>query len=255
MEGKQDFYYDKQLRSYILQFMAVFADMYVQFGKNETAEERLVRVPVVYGSQDRVVAAIIGENTQNKPIRLPAMSAYLSSLNMAPELRKGVGMERRKTTLSTGGLFPDDVKVVHQRMPVPYRANFDLTIWASNTDQHFQILEQILMLFDPILQIQTSDEMFDWTQITTLEMQDIRYEENNPPGTDRRIIQTTIGFTCPIYISAPANIRTDFIKHILLRVGIVNRLDVSNYDIIAQLDDAGYEYERIFSVDEIDIGD
>lgn len=255
MQGKKDFFYDRQLKSYVLQFMAIFADMYVQFGKSETADERLVRVPIVYGSQDRVVAAIVSENTQNKPIRLPAMSAYMTGLTMSPELRKGVGMERRKTNLPTGGIFPDDIDVVHQRQPVPYKATFDLTLWASNTDQHFQILEQILMLFDPTLQIQTSDDVFDWTQITTVELNDIRYEENNPPGVDRRIIQTTLSFTCNVYISAPADVRKDFIKHVLVRVGVVSNMNQSNYDIIAELDQLGFEYQEVFSLDNVDIGD
>ena len=51
------FYYDNQLKKYLLQFNAIFQDMQVSVGKNETRDERLIPVPIVVGSMDRVAAA------------------------------------------------------------------------------------------------------------------------------------------------------------------------------------------------------
>lgn len=255
MSALKDFYYNHQLKNYLIQFMTIFADMRVELGRRNEADRRQAIVPVYSASKDRVVAAIKSENTQNKPIRLPTMSAHLVNLDLAPERRKGIPNNRRNTFMPAGGLFPDDIGVAEQRMPVPYNATYELSVWASNQDQHYQILEQILMLFNPILQIQTSDEPFDWTKITTVELQGIGLEENFPAGGDRRIIRTTLSFLVPIYLSVPANVHNRYVKDIFVRIGAISQIAETNFDIIAELDAQGIPYELNFSLDDIDIGE
>ncbi len=255
MSSFREFWYDNQFKRYLIQFMSIFADMNVQVGWNEDKEPRLITVPVYAASKDRIVAAIKANNTQNQPIRLPAISASISNYALAPERRKGVPNHRRQTHMPTGGLFPDDIKVVEQRMPVPYVLTMELHIWASNQDQHYQILEQILMIFNPILQIQTSDDAMDWTQITTVELTGIRPEENLPTGADRRVIQTTLEFQVPVYITVPANVHNKYIKDIYIRVGAVSQSAGTSYDMVGELDTQGLPYELTFSLDDIDIDD
>ncbi len=247
------FFYNNQLRDYILQFMAIFAGLKVQVGKLDDREASLIPVFLTYGAKDRVVAHIVGDNTQNKPIRLPALSAYMSGIDLAPDRRKGVGVSRREVYMPSGGAFPDDIKTVEQLMPVPYNTTFDLSIYTSNRDEHLQILEQIFMFFDPILQIQKSDDIFDWTKITTVELVGINFEENYPAGTDRRIIQTTLQFIVPVYISVPAKIRNNYIAEIQLRVGLISQSTSGSRNIIAELDDLDFEYETIFDLDDFDL--
>lgn len=255
MSALKAFYYNHQLKNYLIQFMAIFADMNVKVGWLNETEPRLITVPVYSGSKDRVVAAIKSDNTQNKPIRLPTMSAHLIGLELAPDRKKGTPNHRRNTTMPSGGLFPDDITVVEQRMPVPYNATYELSVWASNQDQHYQIIEQILMLFNPHLQIQTSDEPFDWTKITQVELQGIGLEENYPAAGDRRLIQTTLTFQVPIWLSVPADVHQQYVKDIYVRVGAVSQVAETSEDIIAELDSQGIPYELNFSLDDIDIGD
>ena len=247
------FFYDNQIRQYILQFMAIFAGLKVQVGKLDEREASLIPIDLTYGAKDRVVAHIIGDNTQNKPIRLPAMGAYMSSIDLSPDRRKGVGVVRRKTFMPAGGQFPDDIKTIEQLVPVPYNTTMDLSIYTSNRDEHLQILEQIFMFFDPILQIQVSDDTFDWTKITTVELVGINFEENYPAGTDRRIIQTTLQFLMPIWISVSPKIKDNFIADIKLRVGLVSQSTSGSHNIIAELDDLGFEYDDIFKLDDLDL--
>ena len=248
------YYYNEQIRNYILQFMAVFAGLKVQIGKLDDREAALIPIHLTYGPKDRVVASIFADNTQNKPIRLPAMSVYMSGLDMAPDKRKGVGVTRRETYMPTGGQFPDDIRTIEQLMPVPYNASFDVSFYTSNRDEHLQILEQILMFFDPILQIQVSDDTFDWKKISTIELLNINFEENYPSSTDRRIIQTTCSFMLPVYIAVPAKIKNNWIKDINLRVGLVsNAINGSSGDVIAEMDNLGFEYENIFSLDDFEL--
>ena len=242
--------YDAQLRSYLVQFCAVFAGLEVEVGKRDEIEPHLIRVPIKSASVDRVVASIKGENTQNQPIRVPIMSAYLASLDQYPEQRKGVGAVRRQAYVPVGGLVPDDIKVVEQRMPVPYRATYELSIWTSNTYQRDQILEQLLSIFNPTLQLQTSDDVFDWTRITDIELLDIRLEENIPAGTDRRLILSTLTFACPVRLSVPADVHTRFIQDVYVRLGVVGTDVNTAADAIADLDLQGIEYEQIFSAED-----
>lgn len=251
--AERTFYYNWQIKRYIIQFMAIFSDMKVMVGYNEDKEPRLISIPIMYSSKDRVVAHIKNENTQNKPIRLPSLSVHLTDISLAPEMRKGVANTRRNTFMRTGGVFPDDIRVAEQRMPVPYKTTFDLTIWASNQEQLMQILEQIYILFDPILQIQTSDEVFDWTRITTVELTNSRMDENVPAGLDRRIIQSTLTFEVPIYLSVPAKVHDKIIKQIYMRVAAVTSLDQSNYDIIGEIDSQNIPYELKFDLDDVKI--
>jgi len=250
------YYYDEQIKKYILQFMAIFAGMQASIGKTDRSDEQEnISVPVIYGNRDRVVAWIKGDYTQNKPIRLPIMSAVITGIDLAPELRKGVGAVRRNSYLPLGGVVPDDIKTVRQQMPVPYKLNASLAIWTSNHEQRYQILEQILVLFDPIVQIQKTDAIFDWTKITTVELTGMDYEDNYPIGTDRRMLISNLTFTFPIWISAPANVKDDFIKDIWARIGAVSTSSTTNEEMIADLDAQGIGYELWFDGDEVDLPD
>lgn len=246
MSSISTYNYNKQLRAYMVQFCAIFAGLEVEVGKSDDTEARLIKVPIASMSKDRVVASIKSGQTQNKPIRLPLFSAFLSNIALSPELRKGVGVTRRNSYLPTGGLIPDDIKVVKQRQPVPYRATYELAVWASNQDQHYQIMEQILSLFDPMLQIQTSDDVFDLTRITTVELTDVRFDENIPAATDRRMIQSTMSFTVPIYLSVPAEVHNQFIEDIYLRIGAVSTDVDTAMEALEDLDGQGLEYTQIF---------
>ncbi|MGZ8924244.1 MAG: tail sheath stabilizer and completion protein [Nitrososphaeraceae archaeon] len=245
------YWYKAQIVCYINQFMSIFEGLQVQIGKRNTDEEQLIPVNIRYGHMDKVVAALMAENTQNKPIKLPAMSAYMSGFKLAMDRAAGVGTERRNTYVEVGGLVPDDMKVIHQRKPLPYDLSMDLYIFASNTNQHLQILEQILPLFDPSLNIQISDAPFDWTRLTHVELTDIILDTNYPIGVDRRIVHSTLKFTMPIWLDIPAVVRRDFIERIYLRIGTVSTNATDSYEIVAELDGQNLPYELVATTDDL----
>jgi hypothetical protein len=240
---RDGYYYDAQIVRYLNQFMAVFEGLQVQIGKWGTNDERLIPVDMRYAHPDKVVASIVAENTQNKPVRLPAISAYIGGFELAMNRARGVGTERRNTYVPVGGLVPNDMKVIHQRMPVPYNLTVDLHIYASNTNQQFQILEQVLQLFDPSLTLQTSDAPFDWTRLTQINLMSVSIDNNFPIGVDRRIVQSKLSFEMPIELSTPADVRADFVQKVYMRVGLASMAAVDNYDIIAELDAQNIPYD------------
>lgn len=233
--------------------MCIFQGLQVQVGKWRDKDERLIPVEVRYAHPDKVVAAILAENTQNKPIKLPAVSAYASGFKLNMARARGVGTERRNTYTPVGGLVPNDMVVVHQAMPVPYDLTIELNVYASNTDQHFQLLEQILPLFDPSLTFQTSDAPFDWTRLTCVTLTDVTLNTNFAIGTDKRIVQSTLLFEIPVELSTPADVRKDFIQTILMRIGTVSASANMNdsYEIVAELDAQGLPYDIVASTDNL----
>lgn len=232
-EAFKNYWYDEQLVGYITQFMAVFSDMYVKIGKNDTKSSTdLIKVPIRYGGVDRVVEHILSSNTTNKPLRLPMFSAKLVDLQPAPERHKGLGTEDRYSYLPRGAALPDGVKVVKRRTPMPYRLAFELNIFTSNDLQKFQIMEQILSIFDPSIQLQTSDDPFDGGKITILELSNIGFEENYPSGADRKINVTSIIFTTIGWLQVPIDFKANFVKSIHLRLQVVDQQNVAFENLI-----------------------
>jgi hypothetical protein len=117
-------------------------------------------------------------------------------------------------------------------------------------------MEQILLLFNPGLQVQLNDAPFDWTKITTIELIGIRLEQNYPSQTDRRIIQSSLDFQFPIYLSAPAELKNNYVRDVYARIGKLSDKISSvhtSYDIVYDLDEQGVEYNLIVSGDELKI--
>jgi hypothetical protein len=107
-------------------------------------------------------------------------------------------------------------------MPVPYSLTINLDIWTSNTNQKFQLLEQIIPLFNPALEIQSTDNFIDWTSLSVVELESSRWSSKTiPVGTEDPIDITTLTFKIPIWISSPAKVK---------KLGVVERIVASIYD-------------------------
>jgi hypothetical protein len=224
------YYYDEQLRSYLLQFCAIFSGLEVRTGVGADGTIEAMPVPINVGSKDRVTAAIMESNTHNRSFSLPQMSAYMTGIELAPERRKGVGVVDSRVYMPAGGIFPTDLTVVKRVMPIPYNMQMELSIYASNTLQLHQILEQILVLFDPMVQLQTTDAAFDWTKITQVELQSVNNEENYPMGTDRRMLVWSLSFVIPIYLSTPLDLKDEIVHKVITRIGDLDGFNLSEYD-------------------------
>lgn len=240
------YYYNKQIKKYVLQFMAIFSGVQVSVGKNNELEERLIPVPIHYADKDRVVSALLADNVQTSPIRLPLMSANITSIAQSPMRQHGVGTERRSSYVPVGGMLPNDLQVIYQRAPTPYDISVELKIMTSNADHHFQILEQIMPLFDPQMTIQTSDALFDMTKIASVKMESGPQFDPYPLDNTRRIVSSTMNFKIEAYIDTPAAIRHNYIERIKLRVAAVpSDTDLANFDIAFEFDKMGIPYEQI----------
>jgi hypothetical protein len=207
-----DYFYDGQIRRYVTQFMRVFIGFKYQAG-NE-----LKSVPVLYGDMTRQVAAIIKENSENKLPNVPRIACYMSGLELDTSrladstfISKVNIRERRYDEDSTGRQYQNNQGggyTVERLMPTPFKFRMKADIWTSSTDQKLQLMEQLLVLFNPSLEIQTTDNYIDWTSLSVLDLKNINISSRTvPQGVDTEIDICTIEFEMPIWLTPPAKVK------------------------------------------------
>ena len=230
MAESNQFFYDSQVRRFIIQFIRIFSGWQVEFG-----EDSLKTVPVIYGDPSRQAAMILRENSENTLLSVPAMAAYVTDLDydrkriQAPDFVDKRHVRMRHRDVNTGQLTTEqgNAFTIERHMPVPYILKMKLDIWTSNTTQKLQILEQILTLFNPDFEIQSSDNYFDWTSLSTVKLESNTWSSRSIPVMQSTSIDiNTATFSIPIWISPPSKVK---------KLGIIHRVVSSVYDL--ELDD------------------
>jgi hypothetical protein len=70
------------------------------------------------------------------------------------------------------------------------------------------LLEQILILFNPSLEVQTTDNYVDWTSLSVIYLTSTNFSSRSiPQGTDTDIDIASLEFEMPIYISPPTKVK------------------------------------------------
>jgi hypothetical protein len=188
-------------------------------------------VPVRYGDNSRQVQNIIQDNSANSIISVPLISFYVTELQYArdrvqePNFVKRVDVRQRKYVPETdtyettqGNAF-----TVYRPMPVPYNLSIAVDIWTSSTTQKLQLIEQLCTLFNPSLEIQSTENFLDWTSLSVVELKGTKWSSRTvPTSTDNPIDVATFNFEMPIWISPPAKVT---------KMGVVHK-------IIANINDA-----------------
>ena len=226
----QQFFYDGQIRRFLVQFMRIVSGIDVEFGKNSQGVKALQRVPIYYGDASRQAAAILKGNSENTLNGVPAMAAYISGLNydqsrmQEPNFIGKMHLRERQFDADTGtyGTQQGDSYTIERLMPVPYKLTIKLDIWTSNTEQKMQIVEQLAVLFNPSLEIQSTDNYIDWTSLTYVQLTEMLWSSRTvPAGSEEPIDIATLTFEMPIWISAPAKVK---------RLGVIQKFIGNIYD-------------------------
>ncbi len=218
-------FYDGQIRRYITQLVRLMSNF-----SYEDGNKKLTQVPVMYGDITRQVGSIIRENSENKMPSAPRMGVYVTGLEMDrtrtadSSFISKVNVRERAYDESGQEYLNESGKnyTVERLMPTPYTLSVNCDIWSTNTDQKLQIMEQILMLFNPSLEIQTTDNYVDWTSLSVVNLEQITFSNRSiPTGTESEIDVATLGFSTPIYISPPVKVK---------RLGVITNIITSIFD-------------------------
>lgn len=225
------FFYDEQIRRFLLQFTRIFSNFQVEYGRNEEGTNHtLIRVPVRYGDSSRQAQTIIQENSASSMPSTPLMTFYISGLDYErtrmqdPYFVNKIQVRQRTYDTDTDSYetTQGNAFTIERLMPVPYKLTIKLDIWTSNTNQKMQILEQMLVLFNPALEIQSTDNYIDWTSLSVCELESTVWTSRViPMGTDNPIDVATLTFTLPIWISSPAKVK---------KLGVVERIIAQVFD-------------------------
>ena len=219
------FFYDGQIRRYITQIIRLMSNFSYKDGDGV-----LRQIPVMYGDMTRQVAHIVRDNSENKIPSAPRMAIYITNLEMARDrladatyvskihVRERQYDESGKEYLNVQGAN----YTVERLMPTPYTLGVSCDIWSTNTEQKLQILEQVMMLFNPSLEIQTTDNYIDWTSLSVVDLTSVQFSGRTiPTGTESEIDVATLGFTTPIWISPPTKVK---------KLGVVTQIITSIYN-------------------------
>lgn len=227
----QQFFYDDQIRRYLLQFTRALSLFQVEYGRNEEGTNHtLVRVPIRYGDASRQASTIMQQNSANFLPSTPLMTFYIAGLDYdRPRMQEPYYVNKMQVRQRTYDTNTDSYETtqanaftIERLMPVPYKLTLKLDIWTSNTNQKFQILEQILTLFNPSLEIQSTDNYIDWTSLSIIELESTQWSSRSiPVGTEDPIDIATLTFTLPIWISSPAKVK---------KLGVVERIVASVFN-------------------------
>src|SRR6056300_1609475 len=218
-------FYDGQIRRFVTQFIRAFSN----FSYKDNAGT-LRKVPCTYGNLTRQVANIIRDNSENKVVSAPRIAAYIQGLEYArdriqnPTHVNKLNIRERQfdqnTQQYTGAQGPG--YTVERLMPVPFNLQMKCDIWSTNTDQKLQIMEQMLVLFNPSLEIQSTANYVDWTSLSLIELQSVNYSTRSiPQGVDTEIDIGELTFTMPIWITPPAKVK---------QLGVIEKIIMSVYD-------------------------
>ena len=188
----------------------------------------LRRIPVMYGDLSRMVANILRDNSENTLPSAPRIAIYVTGLDIDRErtsdssfvskvqIRERAWDENNREYLNVQGKN----YTIERLMPTPYKLTVNADIWSTNTDQKLQILEQLLVLFNPSLEIQTTDNYIDWTSLTTVDLDAVTFSSRSiPVGSADNIDVSTLTFSTPIWLSPPAKVKkmsiiTDIVMNI-----------------------------------------
>ena len=239
------YFYDGQIRRYLTQIIRLLSNFVVRYG-----DGTLVRVPVMYGDADRQAASIINQNSENTLPATPKIAVYVTDFDLARD-RLGdatyVGkmhFRERAVDEDTGMYTNEQGKnyTVERLMPTPFTLTVKVDIWSANTEQKLQILEQILVLFNPSLEIQTTDNYIDWTSLSVLTLENQVWSSRSiPQGVEQDIDILNMTFSAPIWITPPAKVK---------KLGIITKIISNVFSIekgIIQLDFSNPNAANVFN--------
>jgi hypothetical protein len=216
-------FYDGQIRRYLSQFMRIMSNFTYKDGRAQ-----LVQVPVRYGDTSRQVASILKKNSENMLNSAPMIACYIKSLDFDrgrlqnPTHVDKINVRERQygyvdenpASPTFGQVIENYANIqgenytVERIMPSPYVLTVNADIWTTNTDQKLQILEQIMVLFRPAMEIQSTNNYLDWTSLSYVELTGTTWSNRNiPQGAESELDIATLTFTIPIWISPPAKVK------------------------------------------------
>lgn len=223
------FFYDNQIRRFLIQFAKIFSNWQVTKGKDPNGNDILVRVPIMYGDQSRQAATIIANNSASSLPSAPLFTYYITGLEydqkrtQDPTFVDKMNVRQRAYNSDTQSYEQTQGQAftIERLMPVPYTLRISLDLWTTNYNQKLEIIEQLGTLFNPSLEIQSTDNFVDWTSLSVVYQDGLTFSSRTiPVGNSNPIDVLTWKFTIPIWLSTSSKLK---------KMGVIEKVIASIY--------------------------
>ena len=246
IDGKSenlDWWYDQQIRRYLIQLIRIFSHFRVREHTDKGVNYN--RVPCRYADANRMVTHIMRNNSENIINSTPFISVGIQSLKYEQSRTQEPfnvdtiqvaerAFDRQNNVYEDG---PGNLYTVNRYMPVPYNLTIQVDIWSPNTDTKLQIMEQLMVIFNPSIQIQNTNNPLDWSSIFEVTLTDVNWSNRSiPQGVDEIIDIATMSFEVPIWINPPAQVKRQQIIQTIV-TNVFSDTDIDDYGFDSQFYD------------------
>jgi hypothetical protein len=164
-------------------------------------------VPLSYAPKEKFIARLdqnanLTGSDSSVAITLPRMSFEVNSYSYDASRKLNKNQKHSVAKNASG----DEKKVFTQFSPVPYDVGFELNVFAANSDDGLQIIEQILPYFQPDYTVTMiiDRDIMDTKRDIPFILESVNYDDSYDGAlTDRRRITYTLKFTAKIYLYGP----------------------------------------------------
>lgn len=228
-------------------------------GKDPNGNEILMRVPIMYGDQSRQASTVIANNSASNLPSAPLITYYISGLEydqrrtQEPYFVEKLQVRQRALNQETGEYETTQGQAftVERLMPVPYTLRIQVDFWTTNYNQKLELIEQLGTLFNPSLEIQSTDNFIDWTSLSVVYQDGLTFSSRSiPVGTGNPIDIMSWKFYMPIWISTASKLKKMGVIHkIIASIFQGSTLDdIKNEDILlgTRLKISPYGYKVLF---------
>jgi hypothetical protein len=230
------YFYDNQIRRFLLQFAKIFSNWYVTSGTDPNGNPILVRVPIQYGDASRQASTIIANNSASNLPSAPLITYFINGLEYDQRRtqepyfveKQNVRQRDYDPTTASYGETQGQAFTVEKLMPVPYTLRLQVDFWTTNYQQKLELIEQLGTLFNPSLEIQNTDNFIDWTSLTVVYQDGLTFSSRTiPQGTGNPIDVMSWKFYLPMWLTTSAKLK---------KYGVINKIITSIFEGKTQQD-------------------
>jgi hypothetical protein len=176
----------------------------------------------MYGDSSRQAATIIANNSASNLPSAPLITYYISGLEYEqnrtqnPTFVDKMQIRQRAVNQETGEYeqVQGQAFTLERLMPVPYRLRITVDFWTTNYQQKLEIIEQLGTLFNPALELQSTDNFVDWTSLTAVFQDGLTFTSRSiPQGTGNPIDVLTWKFYMPIWLTTASKLKKMGVIH------------------------------------------
>lgn len=183
----------------------------------------------MYGDSSRQAATIIANNSASNLPSAPLITYHITGIEynqkwtQDPTFVDKINVRQRAYNQETQSYETTQGQAftVERLMPVPYTLRVSVDFWTTNYQQKLEIFEQLATLFNPALEIQSTDNFIDWTSLSAVFQDGLTFSSRTiPVGTNNPIDVMTWKFYMPIWISTSSKLK---------KMGVIEKIIASIY--------------------------